>query len=68
MIHGSQWKLASPETIRLNSSSYSIPIKLNVSIHNVLVQAKHIYLPQKIHRKALKKKRKRKLNHITVDG
>lgn len=51
VIYGSGWVSASQETIKLNSFSYSVPIKLNVSIHNVLVQAKHIDLLWKGSRK-----------------
>lgn len=51
VIYGSGWISASQETIKLNSFSYSVPIKLNVSIHNVLVQAKHIDLLWKVSRK-----------------
>lgn len=42
--YGSSWISASQETLKLNSFGYSVPIKLNVSIHNVLVRAKCICL------------------------
>lgn len=44
VMYGSSWVSTSQETIELNSFSYSVPIKLNVSIHNVLARAKRIYL------------------------
>lgn len=44
VIYRSSWISAAQETIKVNSFSYSVPIKLNVSIHNVLVRAKRIYL------------------------
>lgn len=53
VIYGSGWVSASQEAVELNSFSYSVPIKLNVSIHNVLVQAKLIDPLWKVSRKGL---------------
>ena len=53
VIYGSGWISASQETIKLNSFNYSVPIKLNVSIHNVVVQAKRIDLLWKVSRRGL---------------
>lgn len=52
-MYGSSCGSASRGTIKLNSFSYSVPIKLNVSIRNVLVRAKRIYLVWKGSRQGL---------------